>query len=370
MDNEVIDKTSLFTKIGEFFNKRPLIVYIIRRIFSAMFTIFLVLTTVFLLLRAQPDSKYLAPYRGVIDKTSDARKQDVIDQILAIYGRDVPPLQQLARYYYNIIPIEKEVCVLYLPDVSYNYSCAIYETVRIDLGSSLKFQDRTVVSIIAAAIPWSARLGFWAMLIELTIGYPLGILMAAYKGKLLDIVGNGYIVLMNAVPGIVYYMMIRMLVITVLHWPSQINPHSDVSQIKAWIPPIIAIALFGVAGSAMWVRRFMVDELNADYVSFARSKGLSENRIMFTHVFRNALVPVARSIPVSLMYIITGSYFVERLWSIPGTGRLLIEHIGYGDDPVVQGLVIFYAVLSASAFLIGDLTTVFADPRISLTKNK
>ena len=368
--NDDVQEIGFLEKVGLFFEKRPIIIYIIRRILSATFTIFLVLTTVFLLLRAQPDSKYLASYRGIIDRTSAARKDDVIEQILAIYGRDVPPLQQLANYYYDIMPFEKEVCTLYLPDSDYNYYCETYDTVRIDLGTSLKFKDRTVVEIISEAIPWSARLGFWALLLELTIGYPLGIMMAAYKGKLLDIIGNSYIVLMNAVPGIVYYMMIRMLVLTVLHWPSQINTHSDTSQIRAWIPPIIAIALFGIAGSAMWVRRFMVDELNADYVAFARAKGLSENRIMFTHVFRNALVPVARSIPVSLMYIITGSYFVERLWSIPGTGRLLIEHINYGDDPVVLGLVIFYAVLSASAFLIGDLTTVFADPRISLTKNK
>jgi ABC-type dipeptide/oligopeptide/nickel transport system permease component len=114
----------------------------------------------------------------------------------------------------------------------------------------------------------------------------------------------------------------------------------------------------------------MVDEMNADYVKFARSKGLSESRIMFTHVLRNALVYLARGFAATLLLAVMGSYFVENLWVIPGSGKLLIKSLQNGDLPLIQALVVVYAVLSMSAVLLGDLVTIMLDPRISLTKNK
>ena len=113
----------------------------------------------------------------------------------------------------------------------------------------------------------------------------------------------------------------------------------------------------------------MVDELSSDYVKFARSKGLSENRIMYTHVLRNAIVPLVRNIPATFVGAIIGSYFVEAIWKIPGTGALLINGLQKIDVPVIQGLTVIYALLGMISFLLGDIITVFFDPRIKLTED-
>ena len=110
----------------------------------------------------------------------------------------------------------------------------------------------------------------------------------------------------------------------------------------------------------------MVDELTADYVKFARSKGLSENRIMYTHVLRNAIVPLVRNIPATFIFAVVGSYFVEKIWSIDGTGKMLTDAISKIDMSMIQGMTVIYALMSMAAFLLGDIITVFFDPRIKL----
>ena len=111
----------------------------------------------------------------------------------------------------------------------------------------------------------------------------------------------------------------------------------------------------------------MIDELSSDYVKFARSKGLSENRILYTHVLRNAAVPLIRNIPAVFIGSIMGSYYVEAIWGIPGTGGTLITGVQNLDVAIVQGLTIIYALLGMLSFLLGDVITVFFDPRIKLT---
>ena len=115
----------------------------------------------------------------------------------------------------------------------------------------------------------------------------------------------------------------------------------------------------------------MIDELTSDYVKFARSKGLSEGKIMYTHVLRNAMIPLVRNIPGTFLGAIVGSYYIETIWGIPGTGILLTTALSAADldIPVVQGLTIFYAAISMISFLLGDLITVFFDPRIKITNN-
>ena len=111
----------------------------------------------------------------------------------------------------------------------------------------------------------------------------------------------------------------------------------------------------------------MIDELSSDYVKFARAKGLSERKIMYTHVFRNAMIPMVRNIPATFISAIVGSYYLEYIWKIPGTGKLLIEALqGTPDVQVIQSLTVVYAAMSMLSFLLGDLITVAFDPRIKL----
>ena len=120
----------------------------------------------------------------------------------------------------------------------------------------------------------------------------------------------------------------------------------------------------------MWLRRYMVDEENKDYIKMAKAKGVPKAKIARQHVFRNAVVPMVQFIPGSMLLTIAGSIYVESLYSIPGMGGLLVEVIKRQDNNMVQGLVIIFAVLGIFGLLLGDLLMALVDPRISLTKKE
>ena len=113
---------------------------------------------------------------------------------------------------------------------------------------------------------------------------------------------------------------------------------------------------------------YMLDQVNQDYVALAKAKGLSSKEIMSKHVWRNSFAPMAQNLPTSIIFTISGSLYIENLYSIPGTGGLLVAAIQVQDNLLVEVLVMFYAVLSIISMLLGDLAMMICDPRISLTK--
>mgnify|MGYP000741980073 FL=1 len=117
----------------------------------------------------------------------------------------------------------------------------------------------------------------------------------------------------------------------------------------------------------MWLRRYMVDESNKDYIRLARAKGVPAARISRSHVFRNAIVPLVQYIPNSILFTLMGSLYVESLYSIPGMGGLLVQVIKLQDNTMVQALVLIYASVSVLGLLFGDLLMALVDPRISFT---
>ena len=136
----------------------------------------------------------------------------------------------------------------------------------------------------------------------------------------------------------------------------------------SWILPAISMSLGGTASYAMWMRRYMVDELNKDYVRLARAKGLRNKAIMVKHVFRNAFVPMAQYLPSTILYTIAGSIYIESLYSIPGMGGLLVDVIQRQDNTVVQVLVLIYSSIGIIGLFLGDILMALFDPRINLQK--
>jgi len=116
------------------------------------------------------------------------------------------------------------------------------------------------------------------------------------------------------------------------------------------------------------VRRFMLDEFNADYVKFARAKGLGENRIMFIHVLRNAVVPLVRSVPAAILGALLGTFYIEKIYGIDGIGGLLVSSESSSDFFVLQGIIVISALISIISYLAGDIVTAIVDPRISFSK--
>ena len=206
------------------------------------------------------------------------------------------------------------------------------------------------MTIIGSKIGISMKVGLISMVISLPLGMALGILMARSKGGIADKLGNAYIVFIQAVPNAVYFIFIQL-------YGSDLFRVSMLYKETEWtslILPVISLALPSISSYAMWLRRYMVDETNKDYIKLARAKGVPNSTIWFRHVFRNSVVPMVNLIPGSILLTISGSIYVESLYSIPGMGGLLVDVIKRQDNNMVLALVVIFAVMSILGLLLGD----------------
>jgi oligopeptide transport system permease protein len=234
-----------------------------------------------------------------------------------------------------------------------------------DLGKSIIYRPRVDISrIIKTKIPYSLKFGLTALVISLALGIPLGIIMALNKDRIPDKLGTAYIVFISAVPAAVYYLFLQLYVTNLLKLPILFSPDKP----SSWVLPAISMSLSGIASYAMWMRRYMVDELNKDYVKLARAKGLKNSRIMISHVLRNAFVPMIQYLPSAILYTIAGSIYIESLYSIPGMGGLLVDVIQRQDNTLVQALVLIYSSIGIFGLFIGDILMAILDPRIKLQR--
>lgn len=306
--------------------------YVIGRLGRALLTMFVVLSIVFMLMRLLPVETY---YGGRSDSMSEAVKE----QILKSLGLLDPLPVQLMNFWKAIL--------------------------RGDLGKSIVYRKGVDnVDIIVPKAVYSFRFGIASLAISLVVGLTLGVLMATYKGRGIDSVGNGYILLINALPAAVYYLSIQLGVTSLFKIPMLYHPTDP----KTWILPTLSMSLGGIASNAMWMRRYMVDQLNQDYIRLARAKGMSSTQVAFRHILRNAFIPMSQSLPTSILFTISGSLYIESLYSIPGMGGLLITAIQRQDNTLVQAMVLLYSALSVLGMLLGDLLMIVVDPRIKLVK--
>jgi oligopeptide transport system permease protein len=234
-----------------------------------------------------------------------------------------------------------------------------------NLGQSITFRPKVpVIDIIKDKVPYSLYFGLAAIGMSLSVGVTLGIAMAKNKNKFWDRFGTGYVVFIRAVPAAVYFLFLQLYITGIFKLPMLF----DIDKPKTWILPVISMSLGGIASYAMWMRRYMVDELNKDYVKLARAKGLKSKSIMVKHIFRNAFVPMAQYLPASILFTIAGSIYIESLYSIPGMGGLLVEVIKRQDNTLVQALVLIYSSIGIVGLFLGDLLMAIFDPRINLDK--
>lgn len=134
-----------------------------------------------------------------------------------------------------------------------------------------------------------------------------------------------------------------------------------------YVLPVISLALPSIANLMKWLRRYMIDQMNSDYVKFARSGGLTEGEIFRKHVFKNAVIPIVQGIPGSVLGALVGAIVTERVYVVPGAGNLLTEAIGKYDNGVIVGVTLFYALLSVASIILGDVLMSMVDPRISFS---
>ena len=307
--------------------------YSLKRLSSSLLTLLIIVTVVFVLLRQMPIEGYFDNF----DKLDQASINAKLNQL----GLNDPIPVQLWNFLKGVV--------------------------HGDLGTSARYSVGAPISeLIAKKVPISMKLGVMSMALSLLMGIPLGTAMARNKGKFWDKIGTMYIVFINAVPAAVYYIFIQMYGTSALG----ISMLFDLNDPVTWILPVFSMALGNTAYYAMWLRRYMVDEMNKDYVRLARAKGVSGPNIMVKHVLRNAFVPMIQYIPTSLLYTVCGSIYIESLYSIPGMGGLLVDVIGRQDNPMVQAIVMIYSCIGIVGLLLGDLLMGLIDPRISFVKKE
>lgn len=306
--------------------------YTIKRLVESLITVLIIVTIVFLLLRMLPTDYYFTEEQ--LMKFTEEQKQE---QLLAAGLLDPIP-EQLMDFYNNVI--------------------------HLDFGESRRIQNGVAVTkVIGDKFAISMQLGLIAIAISVVIGVPLGILQTSFKDRVPDHIVTVYTIFVNAVPSLVTYSLILIFGSRVLGLPSM---YSTRNPGPSSILPIVCLSLGSIAWYALWVRRYMIDELNKDYIKLARVKGLSSRSIMVKHVLRNAFLPIAQYLPQSMLLTIGGSLLVERFFSVPGMGPLLTDSIQRYDTNVVQTLVMLYASLSILGVFLGDVLMMIIDPRITL----
>ena len=134
-----------------------------------------------------------------------------------------------------------------------------------------------------------------------------------------------------------------------------------------YVLPIVSLALPSIANLMKWLHRYMIDQMNSDYVKFARSGGLSEGEIFSKHILKNAIIPIVHGIPAQVLFAMTGAIITERVYVVPGAGNALTRAINAYDNGVIVGMVLFYAVLTVVSVILGDVLMAAMDPRISFT---
>ncbi len=240
------------------------------------------------------------------------------------------------------------------------------------LHTSLLYEERytddyTIVDTVKGGyskMGYSFLIGIIAVILAYSIGVPLGIAMARKKDKLIDKIGTLYIIFIIAVPSLAYIFLFKAMGGR-LGLPTTFD--MDTTNKLVYVLPIVSLALPQIANLMKWLRRYMIDQMNADYVKFARAGGLSENEIFTKHILKNAAIPIIHGIPLSILGCLTGAIITERVYVVPGAGNLLTEAINKYDNGVIVGVSLFYAILSVVSIILGDILMSMVDPRISFS---
>ena len=299
------------------------------RLFSIALTLAAVVTLTFFMMHAVPGGPF------VQDKEVP---QEVVAVLEAKYHLNAPLYKQYLNYVGGIL--------------------------RWDLGPSYQKVGLSVNDIINASFPVSMKLGGIAVLVVLLLGIPAGIVSAVKRDALPDHVIRLIVTLGQTIPNFV----LATLLIYIFSAHFRILPSYGLRTWKHYILPVMALSGYSLSFVARLTRSSMLETLQQDYIRTARAKGVPEFQVIFKHALRNSLIPVVTYMGPMIAFILTGSFVVERIFSIPGMGKFFVDSITNRDYTVLMGLTILNAILLCSAVLIVDILYGIIDPRIRVDK--
>ena len=300
--------------------------YIIKRLFIGVVTIWALITITFFLIRIMPGSPFEA----------DNLSQSAIEQLESTYGLDEPMWKQYILYMENLM--------------------------HGDLGISYK-KNVSVNTLIARGFPYTLSIGLLSIAVSAFIGILMGIWMATSKRLAVKNTLLGIATLGVSIPGFVTAILLMM--IFGVWWP--VLPIVGLGSPANYILPVAAQSFGQIASIARLTKSTYSEAIQMDYVTMARAKGLSNLYITARHVLKNALIPVVTYFGPAIAFLITGSFVVESIFSIPGIGREFTNAITNRDYTVVLGFSVFIGVIIPVANLAVDIICSLIDPRIKLT---
>ncbi len=293
----------------------------------AVLTVFLVATLTFFLMNAVPGGPYEA------EKSISPQAKAALE---AKFGLDQPLFRQYLTYLKNIM--------------------------HGDFGPSLKQRGREVIDIILTKFPVSAKIGGISVLVALIVGIPVGCVAALHRGKASD---NAIIVIATigiAVPSFVVCSLSMYFFGVHLGW----LPTFGLTTWKNYIMPVFALSFYPTAYIVRLMRSSMLDVLGQDYMRTAQAKGVSGIVSLFKHALRNAILPIVTYVGPMMAYTLTGSFIIEKVFTIPGLGGEFVSSISNRDYMMIMGTTIFLATLMVVINFLVDIIYKIIDPRINL----
>lgn len=234
--------------------------------------------------------------------------------------------------------------------------------VRGDLGPSYQRPSSNVTDLIFQRLPYSARLGVQALILALLLGIPLGAIAALRQNSWID-----YAALFIATAGIAipsFVLGIYLLIIFAVGLDLFPVAAANWDDWKAWVLPTVALSVGPAAYITRLMRSSILEVLHQDYIRTARAKGLRERVVVWRHVLKNAMIPVWTVLGPIAAGLVTGSFIIETVFTIPGVGRYFVQAIGARDYSMIMGTTLFYALLVAVGNLLIDISYGLFDPRI------
>jgi len=307
--------------------------YIIHRVISMVLTIFFIVTITFFLMHAIPGGPFTR---------EKPLPEAIIKALNEKYKLDDPVWKQYLDYWKDLF--------------------------RGDLGPSFQLKHRSVNELISLGFPITARLGLVSIIFTLLLGVPMGIISALRQGKWEDYTTMFLATLGVTIPSFVLATVLIYLFGVV--WKVFPVMSSKLTRPIEYVMPVVALSGYSLSFIARLVRSSMLDVIKQDYIRTARAKGLSELKVIYKHALKNAVIPVVTYLGPLAAGLLTGSFVIEKLFSIPGMGGYFVNSVSNRDYTMIMGSTIFYSVLLVIMNFIVDIVYVLVDPRIKLVNVK
>jgi oligopeptide transport system permease protein len=294
-----------------------------------LITLWVIVTLTFFLMHMIPGDPF----------TSEKKVPEQIRQnMLAKYHLDKPLIVQYGYYLNNLI--------------------------HGDLGISLKYLNRTVDDIIKQSAPASFQLGIQSIILGVVFGLLFGIIAALKRGGGWDYFSMFLAIIGISVPNFIIATLLQLLLASKLKW----LPVSGWGSFKYTILPSIALSFSTLSIISRMMRTSMLDVIGQDYIKTAKAKGLSQFQIIWKHMVRNAIMPVVTVLGPLIAGIVTGTFVIEQIFSIPGLGKFFVQSIYDEDYSMILGTTIFYSVILVVMMFLVDIAYGLIDPRVRLAK--